>query len=70
VRQTRAAAAKKLVKVAVATKKANASSSSKRPWTPSTSPPPADVNTGIAFDFGSLSPRRKRKGAEEEVEDE
>ena len=69
-RQTRAAPAKKLVKAAVAKKKATASSSSKRPRTPSASPPPADVDAEVVFDFGSLSPRRKRKTAEEEVEDE
>ena len=69
-RQTRATAAKKVVKAAVAKKKATASSLPKRPRTPSASPPPADVNAEVVFDFGSLSPRRKRKAAEEEVEDE
>ena len=73
-RQTRAAAAKKSVKAAVAKEKASASSSSKRVQTPPSSPPPADVNADVdaevTFDFGSLNPRRKRKAAEEEVEDE
>ena len=69
-RQTRAVAARKLVKAAVAKKKATASSSSKRSLTPSASPPPEDVDAEVVFDFGSLSPRRKRKAAEEEVEDE
>ena len=70
VRQMRAAAAKKVVKAAVAKKKATASSSSKRCRTPSPSPPPADVDTEVVFDFGSLSPRRKRKTVVEEVEQE
>ena len=69
-RQTWAAAAKKLVKAAVAKGKASPSSSSKRVQTPPSSPPPADVDAEVTFDFGSLSPRRKRKAAEEEVEDE
>ena len=68
--QTRAAAAKKSVKAAVAKEKASASSSSKRVQTPPSSPPPAGVDAEVTFDFGSLSPRRKRKAAEEEVEDE
>ena len=70
VRQTRAAIAKETAKTMVAKKKATASSSSKRRRTPSPSPPPADVDTEVVFDLGSLSPRRKRKAAEEEVEDE
>ena len=69
-RQTRAAAAKKVVKAAVAKKKASASSSSKRAQTPPSSPLPADADVGVTFDFGSLSPRRKRKAIEEEVDDE
>ena len=69
-RQMRATMAKKAAKTAVAKKKATASSSSKRCRTPSPSPPPADVDTEVVFDLGSLSPRRKRKAAEEEVEDE
>ena len=68
--QTRAAAAGNAVKATVAKKKATASSSSKRPRTPPASPPPADVDTEVVFDLGSLSPRRKRKAAEEEAEDE
>ena len=67
--QTRAAVARKLVKAAVAKKKATASSS-KRVRTPPSSPPPADIDAEVIFDFGSLGPRRKRKAAEEEVEDE
>ena len=70
VRQTRAVAARKLVKAAVAKKRAIASSSSKRVQTPPSSPPPANVDAEVVFDFGSLSPRRKGKAAEEEVEDE
>nr|XP_020171046.1 uncharacterized protein LOC109756611 [Aegilops tauschii subsp. strangulata] len=70
VRLTRAAAAKKVVKAAVVKKKASASSSSKRPWTPPASPPPADVDIEVVFDFGSLSPRRKRKLVEEEAKEE
>ena len=69
-RQTRAAAARKLVRAAVAKKKAVASSASKRVQTPPSSPPPADVDAEVVFDFGPLSPRRKRKAAEEEVEEE
>ena len=69
-RQTRAAAAKKVVKGATAKKKASASSSSKHTQTPPSSPPLADADAGVSFDFGSLSPRRKRKAAEEEVDDE
>ena len=34
------------------------------------SPPPADVDAEVTFDFGSLSPMRKRKATEEEVDDE
>ena len=34
------------------------------------SPPPANVETEVFFDLGSLSPRRKRKASKEEVEDE
>ena len=56
VRQTRAVAARKVVKAAVAKKKATASASSKRPRTPSASPPPADDDTEVVFDFGSLGP--------------
>ena len=59
-----------MVKAAVAKKKASASSSSKHAQTPPSSPPPADVDAGVTFDFGSLSPRRKRKATEEEVDDE
>nr|XP_040249510.1 translation initiation factor IF-2-like [Aegilops tauschii subsp. strangulata] len=70
VRLTRATAAKKVVKAAVAKRKATASSSSKRPRTPPASPPLVDVDTEVIFDLGSLSPRRKRKAAEEEAEDE
>ena len=69
-RLTRATAAKKVVKAAVAKRKATASSLSKRPRTPPASPPPADVDTEVVFDLGSFSPRRKRKATEEEVEDE
>jgi len=69
-RQTRAAAAKKSAKAAVAKEKASASSSSKCVQTPPSSPPPADIDAEVIFDIGSLSPRRKRKAAEEEVEDE
>ena len=69
-RQTRAAVARKLVKAVVAKKKATTSSSFKRGQTPPSSPPPEDVDAEVIFDFGSLSPRRKRKAAEEEVEDE
>ena len=69
-RQTRAAAVNKSVKATVAKEKASASSSSKRVQTPPSSPPPADIDMEVTFDFGSLSPRRKRKAAEEEVEDE
>ena len=69
-RETRGAAVKKVVKAAVAKKKASASSSSKRAQTPPSSPPPADVDAEVTFDFGSLSPRRKRKATEEEVDDE
>ena len=65
-RRTRTAAAKKVVKAALAKKKASASSSSKRVQTPPSSLPPADANAEVTFDFGSLSPRRKRKAAEEE----
>ena len=70
VRQTWAAAAKKVVKAAVAKKKAAAPSPSKRSPTPPASPPPAGDDTEVFFDLGSLSPRRKRKAAEEETEDE
>lgn len=71
VRLTRAMEAKKVVKAAVAKKRATASSSSKCCRTTSPSPPPADVDTEVVFDlWGSLSPRRKRKATEEEVEDE
>ena len=69
-RLTRAVAAKKVVKAAVAKRKATASSSSKRPRAPPASPPPADDDTEVFFNFWSLSPRRKRKAAEEEAEDE
>ena len=68
-RLTRATSAKKVVTAAVAKRKSTASSSSKHRRTPSPSPPPADVNMEVVFDLGSLSPRRKRKAAEEEVED-
>ena len=68
-RLTRAATTRKVVKTAMS-KKATASSSSKRRWTPSPSPPPTDVDTEVVFDLGSLSPRRKRKPVEEEVENE
>ena len=37
---------------------------------PSPSPPLADVATGVVFNLGSLSPKRKRKAAGEEAEDE
>ena len=57
-------------KTTVAKKKTTASSSSKCYRTPSPSPPPANAGMEGAFDFSSLSPRRKRKAAEEEVEDE
>ena len=67
-RLTRAAAAKKVVKATVAKRKTTTSSSSKRPRTPPASPLPADVDTEVVFDLGSLSPRRKRKAAEEEAE--
>nr|XP_020200999.1 serine/arginine repetitive matrix protein 1-like [Aegilops tauschii subsp. strangulata] len=75
VRQTRAAAtkaatAKKVVKTAVAKKKATASSSSKRRRTPSPSPPPSDSTLETDFDLGSFSPKRKRKPVEEEAENE
>ena len=60
VRQTRAAVAKK---------KASASSLFKHAQIPPSFPPPADADAGVTFDFGSLSPRRMRKAAEEEVED-
>ena len=68
-RHTRAAAAKKPAKAAVK-KKTAAPSSSMRVQTPPPSPPPADVDTEVTFDYGSLSPRRKRKTAEEEADDE
>ena len=68
-RQTRAAAAKKLVKAAVK-KKTAATSSPTRVQTPPPSPPPADVDAEVTFDYGSLSPRRKRKTAEEEADNE
>ena len=67
-RHTRATAAKKPAKAAVK-KKTAAPSSSKRVQTPPPSPPPTDVNTEVTFDYGSLSPRRKRKTAEEEADD-
>ena len=70
VRQTRAAAAKKAAKTTVAKKKVTASSSSKHRRTPSPSPPHADVDPEVAFDLGSISPRRKKRAAEEEAEDE
>ena len=70
VRLTRATAAKKMAKTVVAKKKAAAYSSSKRPRTPPASPPPTDVDTEVVFDFGSLSPRRKRRAVGEEAEDE
>lgn len=60
----------RVTRAAVAKKKATASSSSKLYRTPSPSPPPANAGTEVAFDFPSLSPRRKRKAAEEEVEDQ
>ena len=66
---TRAVTTKK--KAAVAKKKATASSSSKCYQTPSPPPPhSANADTKVAFDFSSLSPRRKRKAVEEEVQDE
>ena len=61
---------RKAVKVAVAKKKAAAPSSSKRPPTPPASSPPAGDDTEVFFDLGSLSPKRKRKAAEGEAEDE
>ena len=67
-RLTRAAVAKK--KAAVAKKKTTTSSSSKRYRTPSPPPPPANAGTKVTLDFSSLGPRRKRKAAKEEVEDE
>ena len=69
-RVMKATTAKNAVKAAVAKKKATASSSSKHVQTPPPSPPPADVDAEVVFDFGSLSPRRKRKAVEEELEDE
>nr|XP_040258355.1 CRACD-like protein [Aegilops tauschii subsp. strangulata] len=51
VRLTRAAAAKNVVKAAVAKKKATASSSSRRCQTPSPSPLPADIDTEVVFDL-------------------
>ena len=67
--QTRAAAAKKVVKTATVRKKASASSPPRRTQTPPSSPPPADADAGVTFDYGSLSPRRKMKAAEEEADD-
>ena len=69
-RQTRATTVKKAAKATMAKKKATASSLSKCSRTPLPCPPPTDVDTEVIFDFGSLNPRRKRKAAEEEVEDE
>ena len=54
----------------MAKKRAFASSSPKRAQTPPSYPPLADADAGVTFDFGSLSPRRKRKTAEEEADDE
>ena len=68
-RHTRAAAAKKSAKAAVK-KKTAAPSSSTRVQTPPPSPSPANVDTEVTFDYGSLSPRRKRKTTEEEADDE
>ena len=68
-RHTRAAAAKKPAKAAVK-KKTAAPSSSARAQTPPPSPPPANVDMEVTFDYGSLSPRRKRKTTEEEADDE
>ena len=66
-RQTRAAAAKKVATAAVAKEKASDFSLAKRVRMPPPSPPSADVDAGVTFDFGSLSPRRKRKATEEEM---
>nr|XP_040256308.1 fibrous sheath CABYR-binding protein-like [Aegilops tauschii subsp. strangulata] len=60
VRQTRAAAAKKAVKTTVAKKKAIASSLSKSPRTPPASPPPADADTEVVFDFGDMETLAQR----------
>ena len=73
-RHTRATAGKRLTKAAEK-KKTTAPSSSGRAQTPLSSPPPADVDSdvdaGVTFDLGPLSPKRKRKTAEEEeVDDE
>ena len=73
-RHTRATAAKRLTKAAKK-KKTIATSSSGRAQTPPSSPPPADVDSdvdaGVTFDLGPLSPKRKRKVVEEEeVDDE
>ena len=67
-RAMKAAAATKAVKAAVAKRKATASSSSKRYWTPS--PSSSGSTLEAEFDLGSFSPARKRKLVEEEVEDE
>nr|XP_040249570.1 nucleolar and coiled-body phosphoprotein 1-like [Aegilops tauschii subsp. strangulata] len=70
VRQAKAAAAKKVVKAAVAMRKASASSSSKHVQTPPSSPPLASTGGRAEFKFGTLSPPRKRKAAEEKVDHE
>ena len=73
-RHTRATAAKRLTKAAEK-KKTTAPSSSGRAQTPPSLPPPADVasdvDAEVTFDLGPLSPKRKRKVAEEEeIDDE
>ena len=73
-RHTRATAAKRLTKAAEK-KKTTAPSSSGRAQTPPSLPPPTDVDSDvdaeITFDLGPLSPKRKRKVAEEvEIDDE
>ena len=69
-RAMKAASTKKAVKAAVVKRTTTASSSSKRHRTPSPSPPSSDSTLEAEFDLGSFSPARKRKLAEEEVEDE